>query len=168
MNAKSDKKQKQEQRERDIAIQLYKTRLTHLKQAQKFVKDDKMNSAVDSYRNYLNVLANYYSITEDKLTPSLFNPQRDITELLLISHAYWDLAKAYDRSPGLQKECLRCLDQFAKFSIGFKYQHVNAQIVRKFNTDKKAHNPAAFESVYQRIQVHTKKCYVAGATRAGG
>ena len=48
-----------------------------------------------------------------------------------------------------------------KFSIGFKYQHVNAQIVRKFNNKKQAHNPKAFEAAYQQIQISSKKCYIA-------
>jgi hypothetical protein len=120
-----------------------------------------MAQAVDSYTKYLGILSIYFDVPEERLSPSLFDPEKDLTELLLISHAYWDLSKAFDRSPNLQRDCLRCLDQFVKFSIGFKYQHVNAQIVRKFNNQKKAHNPKAFEMAYQRIQVSSKKCYVA-------
>lgn len=120
-----------------------------------------MGLAVDSYNKYLGILALYFDTTEDKLSPSFFDAQKDMTELLLISHAYWDLAKAYDRSPNLHRDCLRCLEQFTKFSIGFKYQHVNAQIIRKFNNKKQAHNPKAFEATYQRIQISSKKCYIA-------
>ncbi len=150
-----------DEKKREQVVELYRTRLTHLKRAQTFVKDDKMNSAVDSYIKYLGILALYFDITESQLSPSLFDPEKDMTELLLISHAYWDLAKAYDRSPTLQRECLRCLEQFMRFSIGFKYQHVNAQIVRKFNLKKQAHNPKAFEMAYHKIQISSKKCYVA-------
>ncbi len=142
-------------------MELYRTRLTHLKRAQVFVKEDRMAQAVDSYNKYLGILALYFDTTEDRLTPSLFDAEKDMTELLLISHAYWDLAKAYDRSPNLQRDCFRCLDQFMKFSIGFKYQHVNAQIIRKFNNKKQAHNPKAFEAAYHRIQISAKRCYVA-------
>lgn len=160
---KLDSKDLKEEKKREQVIELYRTRLNHLKRAQAFVKEDRMNSAVDSYIKYLGVLALYFDIPEEKLSPSLFDPEKDMTELLLISHAYWDLAKAYDRSPTLQKECFRCLEQFMKFSIGFKYQHVNAQIVRKFNLKKQAHNPKAFENAYHRIQISSKKCYIATA-----
>lgn len=149
------------EKKREQIIELYRTRLNHLKRAQAFAKEDKMNLAVDSYVKYLGVLALYFDVTEEKLSPTMFDPEKDMTELLLISHAYWDLAKAYDRSPTLQRECLRCLDQFLKFSIGFKYQHVNAQIVRKFNLKKQAHNPKAFETAYHKIQISSKKCYIA-------
>jgi hypothetical protein len=158
---KKDAKDIVSERKREQIVELYRTRLNHLKRAQSFAKEDKMNLAVDSYVKYLGVLALYFDITEEKLSPSLFDPEKDMTELLLISHAYWDLAKAYDRSPSLQRECLRCLDQFLKFSIGFKYQHVNAQIVRKFNLKKQAHNPKAFEMAYHKIQISSKKCYIA-------
>lgn len=150
-----------DEKKKEQLKELYRTRLTHLKRAQIFVREEKMALAVDSYTKYLGILSLYFDIPEEKLSPSLFDSEKDLTELLLISHAYWDLAKAFDRSPNLQRDCLRCLDQFVKFSIGFKYQHVNAQIVRKFNHKKQAHNPKAFEAAYQRIQIASKKCYVA-------
>lgn len=158
---KTETKDLRDEKKREQIVELYRTRLTHLKRAQALVKDDRMAQAVDSYTKYLGILALYFDTTEDKLSPGLFDPEKDVTELLLISHAYWDLSKAFDRSPNLQRECLRCLEQFVKFSIGFKYQHVNAQIIRKFNNKKQAHNPKAFESAYQRIQISSKKCYVA-------
>jgi hypothetical protein len=148
-------------RKREQVVELYRTRLAHLKRAQVFVKEDRMALAVDSYNKYLGILALYFETTEDRLSPSLFDAEKDMTELLLISHAYWDLAKAYDRSPNLQRDCFRCLEQFMKFSIGFKYQHVNAQIIRKFNNKKQAHNLKAFEAAYHKIQISAKRCYVA-------
>lgn len=148
-------------KKREQLIELYRTRLTHLKRAQLFSKEDKINLAIDSYTKYLGILSLYFDVTEERLSPTLFDTEKDMTELLLISHAYWDLAKSYDRSPTLQRECFRCLEQFVKFSIGFKYQHVNAQIIRKFNIKKQAHNLKAFEAAYHKIQISTKRCYVA-------
>lgn len=158
---KLDSKELKDEKKREQVIELYRTRLTHLKHAQAFVKEDRMAQAVDSYNKYLGILALFFDTTEDRLTPTLFDSKKDMTELLLISHAYWDLAKAYDRSPNLQRECFRCLEQFTKFSIGFNYQHVNAQIIRKFNNKKQAHNLKAFEAAYQKIQISSKRCYVA-------
>ena len=158
--SQSDEDKKEEQKREQLAI-LFRTRLGHLKRAQQLVRDDRIAAAVDSYTKYLGILSLYFDVPEAKLSPTLFDAEKDMTELLLISHAYWDLAKAFDRSPNLQADCVRCLDQFMKFTIGFKYQHVNAQIVRKFNNKKQAHNPKAFEATYQRIQVSSKKCYIA-------
>ncbi|MBC7713312.1 MAG: hypothetical protein H7177_08235 [Rhizobacter sp.] len=158
---KADAKDLKDEKKREQVVELYRTRLTHLKRAQAFVKEDRMAQAVDSYNKYLGILALYFDTTEDRLTPTLFDAEKDMTEQLLISHAYWDLAKAYDRSPNLQRDCFRCLEQFMKFSIGFKYQHVNAQIIRKFINKKQAHNMKAFEAAYHKIQISSKRCYVA-------
>jgi hypothetical protein len=158
---KKNAKDLNEEKKREQVVALYRTRLTHLKRAQLLVKDDKMALAVDSYNKYLGILGLYFNTTEENLKPTLFDPEKDVTELLLISHAYWDLAKAYDRSPNLQRDCFRCLEQFVKFSIGFKYQHVNAQIIRKYNNKKHAHNPKFFEAAYHKIQISSKKCYIA-------
>lgn len=158
---KGNAEQLKDEKKREQVVALYRTRLTHLKRAQVFVKEDRVSLAVESYNKYLGILALYFDTTENKLSPGLFDAEKDMTELLLISHAYWDLAKAYDRSPNLQHDCLRCLEQFMKFSIGFKYQHVNAQIIRKFNNKKQAHNLKAFEAAYHKIQISAKRCYIA-------
>lgn len=160
---KKDPKDLKDERKREQVVELYRTRLSHLKRAQQLIRDDRMAQAVESYTKYLGILALYFDTTEDRLTPILFDSEKDVTELLLISHAYWDLAKAFDRSPNLQRDCFRCLEQFVKFSIGFKYQHVNAQIIRKFNNKKQAHNPKAFEAAYHKIQISSKKCYIASS-----
>jgi len=162
--AKKDKSAEQEEKDkkrREQIGQLHRTRLGHLKRAQTAVRDEKIAIAVEAYTKYLGILALYFETTEDKLSPKFFDAEKEVSELLLVSIAYWDLAKAFDRNPNLQKDCQRCLDQFVKFSMGYKYQHVNAQIVRKFNNKKQAHNPKAFEAAYQRLQISTKRCYIA-------
>jgi hypothetical protein len=164
--AKRDKSAEQEEKDkkrREQIAQLHRTRLGHLKRAQTAVRDEKIAIAVEAYNKYLGILALYFETTEDKLSPKFFDAEKEVSELLLVSIAYWDLAKAYDRNPNLQRDCQRCLDQFVKFSMGYKYQHVNAQIVRKFNNKKQAHNPKAFETAYQRLQISTKRCYIASS-----
>ena len=83
---KIDSKSLVDERKREQVVELYRTRLTHLKRAQLFVKEDRMALAVDSYNKYLGILALYFDITEDRLTPTLFDAEKDMTELLLISH----------------------------------------------------------------------------------
>lgn len=142
-------------------VKLYKERLVALKRAQEFAAKGDIPKAVERYKFYLKALATFYDVEEAKLRPSLFDAQRDLPELLLISHAYWDLAKAYDRAPSLHKEFLRCLDQFALFTQGFKFQHVNARMLKKFMRKKIAHNPQAFKQTLEKIQVDSKGCFVA-------
>jgi len=142
-------------------IRIFQERLKYLKRGQEYNKADDIPKAVECYSQYLNCLATYFSVDEKKLTPTLFDPEKDVAEMLLISHVYWDLSKAYDRSPNLRIESVRCLDQFVKFTVGFKYQYVNARMLRNFIRKRLAHNPKAFKQAYDRIQVESKSCYIA-------
>lgn len=143
-----------------IAEAAYKTRLGHLKRAQEHSGKGEVSKAVEHYLTYLKALSMYFGIEESKLSPKLFDP-KNIAEQLLISQVYWDLAKAYDRNPKTIKEANRCLNQFVKFSVGFKYQRVNADTVRKYLRKNQCRNPEIFRETYERIRVTSKACYIA-------
>lgn len=140
---------------------IIKERLVHLKHAQLYQKKGEIPKAVDRYKKYLHCLSLIHKTPEEKLSPKLFDKEKDLTELFLISHCYWDLAKAYDRAPSLKKEAKRCLDQFIKFTVGNKYQHVNYRMIKKYARKKLAHNPELFADAIKELKVETKGCFIA-------
>lgn len=155
---------KKENKEDELPFQVvhrYKNRLSVLRQAQEYAKQDNIPAAVEYYISYLNTLSGYYKTTEEKLRPTHFDKEKDLPEMLLISQVYWDLAKAYDRNPRLTREAERCLQQFATFTVGFKYQYLNYELLRKFCKKNIAYNPALFKKTLEQLRVHTKKCYLA-------
>lgn len=139
----------------------YRDRLKILRKGQEFYQQDDIPKAVDYYTQYLMALAQFHKVEEPKLSPKFFDKEKELAELLLISHVYWDLAKAYDRSPNLHNESVRCLDQFVKFTTGYKYQYVNARMLRNYIRKRMAHNSKAFKQAYERIQVESKGCFIA-------
>ncbi len=139
----------------------YYSRLALLRKAQEHSQADNIPNAVEMYNKYLYALSKYYGVEEHQLRPSMFDQKKEIPELLLISRVYWDLSKAYDRNPKLKKECERCLSQFVKFTIGYKYQYLNSESIRKFVKQNMAYNPKAFQNAYNEIRVNSKKCYIA-------
>ena len=159
--AKKQETEKGEIRRPESVMNAYRERLMVLRHAQDYAARNDVPKAVERYSTYLTTLASYYRVTEDKLSPKFFDGSKDITELLLVSHAYWYLAKAYDRSPKLYKEFQRCLDQFVRFSSGYKFQHVNAQMLKKFIRKRHAHNPKDFNKAYEKLYVKAKGCFVA-------
>lgn len=161
MASSDDKKEDGSPIRSEAVVEAYRRRLQVLRKAQEFSRADEIPKAVQQYNLYLNSLARFFDIKEEELTPKNFDKERDITELLLISQVYWDLAKAYDRSPKLSGEALRCLNQFAKFTIGFKYQYVNAQMLKKYIRGRLPHNVKIFEMTYDKIRVEGKGCYIA-------
>ena len=71
------------------------------------------------------------------------------------------LGQSYDRSPNLHLESIRCLDQFVKFTIGYKYQYVNSRTIKAFIKKRLAHNPKAFKEAFERINIESKGCFIA-------
>jgi len=160
---KDKKKTKEEEEATKVSegvAKLYSERLKILKKAQEYSQADEIPKSVELYGQYLNALAMYYKVDEQKLEPKLFDQEKDLAELFLLSHVYWDLAKAYDRSPNLHLESIRCLDQFVKFTTGYKFQYVNARTIKAFIRKRLAHNPKAFKQAYERIQVESKGCFI--------
>lgn len=160
MTTKKNGDEKEHKILREIAAKTYRDRLKSLKKAQEFSAADDIPRAVEFYGQYLNALAQYFRVDEQNLSPRLFDLEKDVAELFLISRAYWDLAKAYDRSPNLHIESIRCLKQFVVFTSGFKYQYANARTIKAFIRKRLAHNPTAFKEAYERIQVESKGCFI--------
>lgn len=156
-----DKKNEEDGGKPEAVPKSYRERLKTLRKGQEYYSQDDLPKAVDCYTQYLHAIAKYHKVDEAKLSPKFFDKEKDLAELLLISHVYWDLAKAYDRSPKLNSESIRCLDQFVKFTSGFKYQYVNARMLRNYIRKRMAHNLKAFKQAYDRIQVESKGCFVA-------
>lgn len=160
MAKKEDDEDEKDKKPRAV-IHRYQNRLKILRMAQDYSQKDQIAQAVQFYMQYLEALAAYHEVDEKNLGPELFDKNKDLGEMLLISHVYWDLAKAFDRNPKFQLETVRYLSQFVKFTIGFKYQYINSELIRKFIKKKMSYNPKAFSQAHERIRVHSKKCYVA-------
>lgn len=157
----SDPTSKEERLSNELKKAAYATRLGHLRRGQEHAAKNEISKAVENYLTYLKALETYFSVKEENLSPKLFDKKKDLTELLLISHVYWDLAKAYDKNPKTVKESNRCLNQFVKFSIGFKYQRLNSDILRKYIKNKIPRNESIFKDAYDKIRVSSKGCYIA-------
>ena len=145
----------------DVVIAAYRERVTYFKKAKLYLSKNNVAKSVEFFKNYLHAVAAYWDVTEEQLTPDLFKDEGHISEQLLISYAYWDLAKSYDRSEKFSDESIRCLKQFVLFSIGFKYQYANSIMIRKYIRLNKARNIKSFQDAYEKIYVKIKSCFVA-------
>ena len=157
----SKKDEPEEEKKSEAILALYRKRLTILRLANQHSSQDNLIKAVEGYLEYLNVLAKHHGVKEGELKPALFDLNKDMAEILMISQVYWGLAKAYDRNKRLAAESKRCLDQFVKFSSGFKFQYLNSKMLKKFIKKRMAYNPKFFEEAFKQIQVKSKSCYIA-------
>jgi len=154
----------EEERKHTSAFQKrYQQRITIARNGQEaYEKDDYMN-AVKFYNQYLKILCDLHFCKPEDITPAMFDQDKDVAELMVISHVYWDLAKLYDLTPKMYPLFKASLEKFVIFSIDYPYQVLNAEIIRKFIRKGKFVNGNDFKRAQDQISVTSKKCYIATA-----
>lgn len=160
-NAAQKKKNKERIANLEALNRKYQSRLNYVKQGKLAYANNNYLKAIKNYNSYLQTISEVKEVSEKRLNPGLFDNKKELTELMLISHIFWDLARIYDRTPHLHQEFSRCLKQFQSFTIGNPFQVVNAEMVRRYIRSGKAVNKDLFQEAYQNIYVSSKKCYVA-------
>ncbi len=149
---------------RQLALQKkYGQRITIARQAREaFLQKDYIN-ATKKYNEYLSILSQLNDIDDIyKLSPSMFDSKREVTEMLLISHVYWELSRINEMTPSLKNIYVQALSQFVKFTINQPYQVLNAEMLRKFIKKNQKVTPhiSLLNDALQQIFVQSKKCYV--------
>ncbi len=166
----SDKKKAAEVEEKpQYVLHTYKNRLRFVKEGHLYASREDFVNAVGSYQNYLEALALFYGTTQDKLRPTHFTRgDEDVPEQMMISLVYWELAKIFDRNNKTQVHLKNALDQFVRFTLNYKYQYLNAENIRKYINKGACIHAKVFEDAHKRIQVNSKKCFVATFTLGEG
>lgn len=117
--------------------------------------------AIRKFTDYLQVISEVKGVQDIySIKPSQFDSKKDVTEMLMISHIYFEMAKMYDAVPKFHDESKRCLDQFVLFSVNQPFQVINSELMRKHLKKTLFKNPEAFRNAYVQIFVQSKKCYV--------
>lgn len=117
--------------------------------------------AIRKFTDYLQVMAEVKGVDNIYgIKPQHFDPKKDVTELLMISHIYFEMAKMYDAVPKFHDESRRCLEQFVLFSVNQPFQVINSELMRKHLKKTLFKNPEDFRNAYIQIFVQSKKCYV--------
>lgn len=165
MSDQLSKLDEKEQKKRRLALQgKYSQRITIAKHGREMYLSKDYVGATQKYHEYLSILAETQQVDDIyQLSPAKFDPKSDMTEMLLISHIYWELSKVYEMTPKLQKAFEKCLKQFVRFTINQPYQVLNSEVLRKYikKNKQKSRQIGALEAAYSQIQVGSKKCFVA-------
>lgn len=121
----------------------------------------KITEAVQSFETYIRILEEWKGAPEGGLTPEHFDRKADLSELLLISGVFWDLAKVYDHTETPAKVVMfkRYIQKYVLFSRGFPYQALCAETLRKYIGARKCKHKAEFKTAYQTLAI--SKCFVA-------
>jgi hypothetical protein len=163
MTISSEKLDKEQQR-RKLALQKrYVLRITIARQGREAFSQRDFVTAAGKYNEYLRILSEMNE-QEDifKLSPTMFDDKSEITEMLLISHIFWELGRINEMTPKLQAAYQMCLNQFVKFTINQPYQVLNAEMLRKYIKKNKttSNQIELLNAAYQQIFVESQKCFV--------
>lgn len=151
-----------EERERKLRLKhKFENRITVAKYGKECLDHGDYTGAISRFAEYMHIMA---EIKEAKdmygIKPQHFDPRKDLTEMLMISHVYFEMARIYDAVPKFTEECKKCLEQFVAFSANQPYQVVNSEMIRKHLKKSVFKNADLFRGAYEQIFVQSKKCYV--------
>jgi hypothetical protein len=118
-------------------------------------------NALLKYNEYFRIMADVKQVKDAySLTPKNFDPKKDLSEMLMMSHLYFEMARIYDASPRFTEEAKKCVDQFVLFSVDQPYQVINSELARKSLRKRSFKNPKFFRDAYEQIFVKSKRCYI--------
>lgn len=151
-----------EERERQLLLKhKFNNRITTVKFGKESLDVNDYAGSIRKFSDYLAIQAEVKGCKDIySLRTNNFDPKKDVTEMLMISHLYFEMARLYDASPKFHDESKRCLDQFVHFSANQPYQVVNSELIRKHLKKSVFKNTEAFRIAYTQIYVQSKKCYV--------
>lgn len=160
----NDRDDKENRRLREAIKAKYNQRITIAKNGRELFLAKDYTGAARKYNEYLAILTEIQEVEDIySLTPSKFDPKSDVTEMLLISHVYWELSRIYEMTPKLQVAFDKCLKQFVRFTINQPFQVLNSEVLRKYIKKNKhvSRQITLLENAYSQIQVQSKKCFIA-------
>lgn len=140
----------------------YNNRITITRYGKEAFDNGDYAIALSRYKEYLQIVAQVKEDSTDIycLRPSHFNPEQDLTEMLMISQLYLELARIFDAVPKYKDEVNKSLEQFLRFTVNQPFQVINSELLRKHIKRGKLKNYDIFRENYEQIAIQSKKCYI--------
>lgn len=160
--ARKKVKAQMEKAERERRSKLFARRMEFARNGATAFKQGNLKDALHQYFGYIEILEKAKDVGRDELQPKHFDTTKEVAELLLLTGVYWDLSKIHDLGGKKAFDRLRFyLDRFVMFSRGMPFQHVSAELVRKFLVNGSPKNRKEFKSAH--LQLGGGKCFLATA-----
>jgi hypothetical protein len=162
MSISRSTKANRDERERILKLKLrFENRITIARYGKESLDAGDYGNALRKFMDYLQIISEVKG-TKDiyALRLNTFDPKKELTELMMISHIYFEMARMYDAVPKFQGDVEKCLEQFVHFTANQPFQVVNSEMVRKYLKKSVFKNPDMFRNAYQQIYVQSKKCYI--------
>lgn len=142
---------------------LLEKRIGYVTAGLKAYEAKKVTEAVINYQSFIKILEGVKGVSPGGLTPSHFDREKELGDLLLLVGIYWDLTKLFDhtKSDARKQEFMQYLEKFVLFSKGTSWQPMCAEILRRYLAAEKPKHRAEFRNAYQLIG--DGKCFIVTA-----
>ena len=149
-----------EKAERERKVKLFQKRMEFARNGALAFKQGNLKDSLHHYFGYIEVLEKAKDVGRDELQPKHFDTKKEVAELLLLTGVFWDLSKIHDLGGKKAFDRLRFyLDRFVMFSRGMPFQHVSAELIRKFLVNGNPKNRREFKNAH--LQLGGGKCFLA-------
>lgn len=150
------RRQQEEQRK-----ELLKKRVEIAKEGVRLYSSGNIIEGMKKYQQYILILEMWKKCGRDGLTMDLFDKQKDIYEIVMLSGIYWDMAKLYDRAKRVdqKQELALSLQKYVTFSKGMPFQPLSGEALRRYLGSGKCKHRSEFKSAYTALT--GEKCFVA-------
>lgn len=137
----------------DRKKELMKRRIDYVNKAVAAQVNKKPADAVFNYRAYITVVEELKGASPGGLTPTLFDKNKEMGDLLMLAGVYWDLTRLYDRTDSAEKreEFVGYLEKFLLFTKGFTWQPLCAESLRRYIMSGRTKHPRDFKNAYKLI-----------------
>ncbi|MCB9094796.1 MAG: hypothetical protein H6621_06980 [Halobacteriovoraceae bacterium] len=156
-------KKKQTKFEDKIIEERYKKRFSSAKIGKACYKRGDAAGMVGYYNGYLKAIGDFHSVDPMKLKPSVFEGNSAVSERILVSQIYYELARVYDMKSEdtYVKRTQQCLDQFAIFTVNQPYQNINSEMLRVHLKTTNFRNKEMFRETLKKIYSKSSTCFIA-------
>ncbi|MBU6153615.1 MAG: hypothetical protein KGP28_04870 [Bdellovibrionales bacterium] len=155
-------KAQMEKAKRERMAKLLTKRMEYARNGATAFKAGNLEEALRNYFGYIEILEKIKEVGRDELQPKNFDLKNDMAELLLLTGVYWDLSKIHDLGGKKSYDRFRFyLDRFTMFSRGMPFQHVSAELIRKFLVNGSPRNRKELKNAH--LQLGGGKCFLATA-----
>lgn len=150
------RRQQEEQRK-----ELLRKRVEIAKEGVRLYQAGNIIEGVKKYQQYLLILEMWKKCGRDGLTMDLFDKEKDVYEIVMLSGIYWDMAKLYDKAKRAdqKKELTLALQKYVTFSKGMPFQPLSGEALRRYLGSGKCKHRAEFKAAYTSLT--GEKCFVA-------
>ena len=147
-------------------LQLWKGRVSLVKNGRQLMNQKMYSEAAVSYEKYLKILEIVFNVEKGKnLVPDHFKESARTEELTVVTSVYWDLLRIYDTSSKYgdrQAVAAKQLAQFVRFTPIFP------DIIKRAEAYvKQAKNPSAFKSFLKNASNERPRCFIATSAFEG-